>query len=75
MDQAYVQLLLYLAAPAILGIVGAIIKIWIDFTAYKLHVSENYVKRADLHEIKEDTKEMKSVIYQIAGKVGVPINR
>lgn len=74
MENAYIQLLIYLAGPAILGMVGAIIKLWRDFTDHKLHVAENYVKKEDMQEIKQDTKEMKGIIYQIAAKIGVSIH-
>jgi hypothetical protein len=74
LDQ-YTQLLIYLAGPAIVGIVGALIKLWRDFVDYKLHVAERYVKKEDIHELTQDTKEMKGVLYQVAAKLGIAINR
>lgn len=67
----YVQLLIYLAGPAIIGIVSAIIAQYREFYQFKLHVAENYLKKSDIEELKMDSKEMKKMIYQIAGKVGV----
>lgn len=71
----YTQLLVYLAAPAIIGIVTALIALWREFYQHKLHVAEHYVKKDDLSELKEDSKEMKKVMYQIAGKVGVRLDK
>jgi len=70
----YTQLLIYLAGPAIIGLVTALIYLWREFTAYKLYIAENYVKQEAIHGIQRDMREMKGVLYQIAAKVGVPIN-
>jgi hypothetical protein len=70
----YIQLLLYLAGPAILGVIAGVLYIWRDFTAYKLYIAENYVKQEAINSIQRDMREMKSVLYQIAAKVGVTIN-
>lgn len=72
---SYQQLLLYLAGPSIIGLVTAIIFLWREITAYKLHVAETYVKKGDLNELKKDVREMKGVIYDVASKLGVSIQR
>lgn len=70
----YIQLLLYLAGPAVIAAITGIIYLWRDFTAYKLYIAENYVKQEALKAMQNDMREMKNVLYQIAAKVGVPIN-
>lgn len=72
---SYQQLLLYLAGPAIVGLVTAVVFLWREFASYKLHIAENYVKKGDLEEMKRDVRDMKSVVYEIAAKVGVTIQR
>lgn len=73
--EAYVQLLVYLAGPAVIALITVVVYIWRDFTSYKLYVAENYVKQQVLREMQNDMKEMKNVLYQIAAKVGVSINK
>lgn len=71
----YLNLLVYLAGPAIVGLVTAVVFLWRDLTNLKIHVAENYVKQKALGDLQKDTEEMKSIMYQIAAKVGVPIHR
>lgn len=74
-QDAYVQLLIYLAAPLILLLIGGVIALWKDVQNHKLHVSENYTKKTDIDKVKEDTDEMKKLMYAIAGKVGVAFSK
>lgn len=73
--EQYLQLLIYLAGPAIIALVTCIWKLWSDFNAFKLYVAENYVKQKVIETLTNDTREMKLILYEIAAKVGVPINR
>lgn len=73
--EAYLQLLIYLAGPAIIALVGCIWKMWSDFNNFKLHVAENYVKQRVLEDVNRTMTEMKALLYEIAAKVGVSVNR
>lgn len=76
MDE-FTKYLLAVAVPASVGYVGwsiaSIIRLRVDLAALKLHVAENYPKHKDLDEIKKELRQLSMMIYEIAGKLGVPI--
>lgn len=78
MDQ-YTQLLYGLAAVAIIGFVGWTIKSIIglkgDVKDLELRNTREYVRNADLKELKDDLRALSVVVYEIAGKLGVPVRR
>lgn len=46
-----------------------------DIAALKLHVSEYYMKKDDLGEMKRDVRELRHVVFEIAGKLGIPVRQ
>jgi hypothetical protein len=73
LSSPYIQLLLWLAGPAVVALVASNFRLWVLFTNYKLYVAEHYTKKTDLQPLQRDVREMKGLIYQIAAKVGVEI--
>src|SRR3989304_469399 len=55
--------------------VGMIIRARADIAALKLHVSEYYMKKDDLGEMKRDVRELRHVVFEIAGKLGIPVRQ
>jgi hypothetical protein len=68
----YLKLLTYLAGPAIVSMVGAIVTLWRELSRHKLHVAENYLKKTDIEQLQTDVRETRDIVHQIAGKLGVP---
>ena len=50
------SLLLYLIGAGVVGLVGAVWKLYHDVTALKLHVAETYVSNSALDDIKGELK-------------------
>ncbi len=71
--EVYVQLLIYLAPPAILGLIAWIWALWISHYKHKLHVAENYVKKDTVDEIKDELRSLTKMLWRIAGKLGIPV--
>jgi len=46
-----------------------------ELAAFKLHVSEMYLKKDDIAELKDDVKQFSRVLYEIAGKLGIPTRK
>ena len=66
------DLLVYLCGAAIVGIVVALVSLWREFTAHKLHVAEVYMNSHDVDEIKSELRGLRDVVYKIAVKMDVP---
>lgn len=71
MDE-YTKLLYSLAGIAVTGYIGWSVVSIIDL---KGRVIKLEAKGDDIKEIKEDLKNLSSVVWEIAGKLGVPIRR
>lgn len=65
------SLLLYLIGAGVVGLVGAVWKLYHDFNAYKLEVAREFVRDGALDEIKDELKSMREVIYRMAIKLEV----
>lgn len=72
MEAQISQILVYLIGAAIVGIVVALITLWREFAAHKLHVAEVYMNSHDVDEIKRDLRELRDVVFKIAVKMDVP---
>lgn len=72
---AYTQLLIYLAGPAIVGLVTAVIFLYKDINALRLHIAENYAKQATLTDIQEKVSDTRDIVLEIASKVGVTVRK
>lgn len=66
------DLIVYLCGAAIVGLVVAVITLWREFAAHKLHVAEVYMNSHDVDEIKRDLRELRDVVFKIAVKMDVP---
>lgn len=66
------DLLVYLCGAAIVGIVVALVSLWREFAAHKLHVAEVYMNSHDVDEIKNELRALRDVVYKIAVKMDVP---
>ena len=66
------QIIVYLIGTAVVGIVVALITLWREFAAHKLHVAEVYMNSHDVDEIKRDLRELRDVVFKIAVKMDVP---
>src|SRR5690606_5165652 len=71
LDSYVAQLLLYLLGAGVVGLVGAVWKLYHDFNAYKLEVAREFVRDGALDEIKDELKSMREVIYRMAIKLEV----
>ena len=71
----YVQLLLALAGPAIVGLVTAVIFLFRELNALKLHIAENYAKQATLVDIQQKVSDTRDIVMEIASKVGVQVRK
>jgi hypothetical protein len=45
-----------------------------DLADYKLHVAENYLKKDGIEDLNREVRGLRSVVYRIAGKMGIPIS-
>lgn len=71
MDE-YTKLLYSLAGVAIAGFVGWTV---ISLINIKGEVRELKTKGSDIKEMKDDLKTLTLLVYEIAGKLGIPIRR
>lgn len=78
MDQ-YTQLLYGLASLAIAGFVSwtiyHITKVKGDIKDLELRIAKEYVKNEAVDEFRKDLKTLTAVVYEIAGKLNVPVRR
>lgn len=65
-------LLQYLIGAAVVGLVVAVITLWRELSAHKLHVAEVYMNSHDVDEIKNELRALRDVVYKIAVKMDVP---
>lgn len=72
MEATLVQWLLGLFGAAIVGLVGYVIKVDRSVRSLELKVSDDYVKRDHLAEIKADLHSLRDLVYRIAVKMDVP---
>jgi hypothetical protein len=72
---AYNQLLNYLAGPAIVGLITWVFFLQHDLNDFKIQVANTYLKNTAVDDIRADIKELSKVVYEIAGKLGVPIRK
>jgi hypothetical protein len=66
------DLIVYLCGAAIVGLVVAVITLWREFAAHRLHVAEVYMNSHDVDEMKRDLRELRDVVFKIAVKMDVP---
>lgn len=78
MDQ-YTQLLYGLAGVAIAGYVAWSVKSITqnknDLKDLELRITREFVSNSDLEELKKDVKVLTQIVWEIAGKLGVPLKR
>ncbi len=55
--------------------IGMIIRVRTDVASLRLHVAENFMKKDDIDDLKRDVRELSHVIFEIAGKLGIPTRR
>ena len=72
--EVYVQLLIYLAAPAIIALIAWVGSQQVAIHNLKLHVAEQYIKKDDVADIKKDLKTMTKMMYRVSGKLGLPMS-
>lgn len=53
-------------------VIRAVIRNRNDLDQFRLEVSERYIKKDELAEVKMEMRDMSKVLYEIAGKLGVP---
>lgn len=68
------QVVVYLICAAIVGLVGAVAKLWHDFQAHRLHVAECYVRHPELTkmetvmtDIQHQLGEILKIVYELKG--------
>lgn len=74
-DPTIQGLITTLTGAAIIGLVTAVITLWREFTAHKLHVAEQYANKELLDEFKGDLKELRYVVWRIAERLEIPVAR
>lgn len=72
---AYTQLLNYLAGPAIVGLITWVFFIQRELNDLKIHIANSYLKTTAVDDIRTDIKDLSKVVYEIAGKLGVPLRK
>lgn len=79
MSDSFTTFVISLAGVGVAGFVawtiGMIIRVRTDIATLRLHVSESYIKKNDLTELKRDVRELSHVIFEIAGKLGIPARK
>ncbi len=73
--EIYIQLLIYLAPVAIVGLISWVWLLWVSHYKHKLHVAETYVKKDTVDDIKEELRSHTRMLWRIAGKLGIPVDR
>ena len=73
MEVHIIQFVMYLMGAAVVGLVGAVAKLWHDFNAHKLHSAETYLNNGDVDEIKQEIRALRDVVYRIAIRMEVPV--
>lgn len=68
-----------LAGMGVVGFVawtiGSVVKGRDDLHKLELSVSRDYVKRDAFDEFRREFREMSKLMYEIAGKLGIPVRR
>lgn len=76
---SYAVLVLTLSGVFIAGFVGWTVKNVMEskreLAAFQLYVAENYIKKDTIAEFKNELRVMSALMYEIAGKIGVPVRR
>ena len=75
MDESIQGLITTLIGAAIAGIVTALVALWREFSAHKLHVAEQYANKELLDEFKGDLKELRYIVWRIAERLEIPVAR
>ena len=75
MDESIQGLITTLIGAAIVGIVTALVALWREFSAHKLHVAEQYANKELLGEFKGDLKELRYIVWRIAERLEIPVAR
>lgn len=75
MDESIQGLITTLIGAAIVGIVTALVALWREFSAHKLHVAEQYANKELLDEFKGDLKELRYIVWRIAERLEIPVAR
>lgn len=57
------------------GLVGWIWALWRDHHALKLKLAENYPNNTVFKEFREEVKELRYIVWEIAKKLEVPVLR
>jgi len=65
-----VQLLI---GTALIALVTDHFRLRAEVNSFRLHVAEYYLKREGLQEVKDEVKEIRNVVFGIAGKLGVSV--
>jgi hypothetical protein len=63
MNDEYTKLLYVLAGAAVIGFVG-----WVTVSIIDLKI-----KTSSIQEVRNDLKHLTGVVYEIAGKLGIPL--
>lgn len=71
------QVVVYLICAAIVGLVGAVAKLWHEFNAHRIHVAESYVRHPELTkmevvmtDIQHQLGEILKIVYELKGAAG-----
>lgn len=77
MNDNFTTFILSLAGVGLSGFVAwtirSVIRMRQDHDAFRLYVSEQYIKKDDLHDVKVELRQLRDVIIEIAGKLNVSI--
>ena len=77
MNDNFINFVLGLAGVGLTSFVAwtirSVIKMRQDHDAFRLQVSEQYIKKDDLHDVKVELRQLRDVIIEIAGKLNVSI--
>jgi hypothetical protein len=78
-SDSFTTFVISLAGVGVAGFVawtiGMIIRVRTDTAALRLHMAENFMKKDDINELKKDVRELSHVIFEIAGKLGIPTRK
>jgi hypothetical protein len=79
MNDAFTPFVIGLAGVGVAGfvawVIGSIISLKHVHATLALHLSENYVKKDSFSDLQKEIKSLSQLMFEIAGKLGVPIRR
>lgn len=79
MGDTFTTFIIGLSSVFVAGFVAWIVNVALrnraEIASLRLHIAEYYLKKDDLTDVKKDLRRLGDVIFEIAGKLGIPARK